>query len=57
MDGCENNPEKPSARKLDEYIPSGFSMSKILWFKRQNISLVNTKVKIALKSFVYAWKE
>ena len=57
MDECENNPEKSSARKLDEYITSGFSMSKILWFKRQNISLVNTKVKIALKSFVYAWKE
>ena len=32
-DGCKNNPKKPSTSKVSEYIPSGFSMSKISSFK------------------------
>ena len=31
--GCKNNPENSSAIKIGEYIPSGFSMSKISSFK------------------------
>ena len=32
IDNCKNNPEKFSATKTDEYIPSGFSMSTIWAF-------------------------
>ena len=33
IDECKNNPENSSTTKLDEHIPSGFSMSTILSFK------------------------
>ena len=33
IDGCKNNPEKSSTRKVSEHIPSGFSMSTISSFK------------------------
>ena len=29
IDNCKNNPEKCSATKTDEYIPSGYSISTI----------------------------
>ena len=29
IDGCKNNPENSSTTKVDEHIPSGFSMSTI----------------------------
>ena len=31
--GCKKNPEKSSATRLSEHIPSGFSMSTISSFK------------------------
>ena len=30
IDECKNNPENPSTRKVNKYIPLGFSMSKCL---------------------------
>ena len=33
-DGCKNNPENSSTTKLCKHIPSGFSMSTILSFKK-----------------------
>ena len=33
IDGCKNNPEKPSATKVREHIPSSFSMPTIPSFK------------------------
>ena len=33
IDGCQNNPEKPSKTKVSKHIPSGFSMSIILSFR------------------------
>ena len=32
-DGCKNNPENSSTRKVREHIPSGFSMSTISLFR------------------------
>ena len=34
IDGCKNNPDNSTATKVSEHIPSGFSMSTILPFKR-----------------------
>ena len=33
-DGCKNNPENSSTRRVVEHIPSGFSMSTISPFKK-----------------------
>ena len=33
IDGCKNNPENLSARKVSKHIPSGFSMSTIFSFR------------------------
>ena len=33
IDGCKNNPENPSATKVSEHVPSGFSMSRISSFR------------------------
>ena len=32
IDGCKNNPENSSTRKVSDHIPSGFSMSKTCSF-------------------------
>ena len=32
-DGCKNNPENSSTKKVREHIPSGFSMSTISSFR------------------------
>ena len=32
IDGCANNPENSSTKKIDEHIPCGYSMSKIWEF-------------------------
>ena len=34
IDGCKNNPKNSSTTKVDEHFPSGFSMSRILSFRR-----------------------
>ena len=34
IDGCKNNPENSFAAKASKHIPSGFSISMILSFKR-----------------------
>ena len=58
IDGCKSNPENLSTKKLNEYIPSGFSMStisplkSIAWFMMHIISMMYTEVKIAWKGFV-----
>ena len=33
IDGCKNNPKNSSATKVDEHIPSSFSISTIWLFK------------------------
>ena len=33
IDGCENNPEKSCATKVNKHIPSGFSISTMLFFR------------------------
>ena len=33
IDGCKNNPENSSTTKVNEHIPSGFSMSTIFSFR------------------------
>ena len=33
IDGCKNNPKNSSATKVDEHIPSSFSISTIWFFK------------------------
>ena len=34
LDGCKNNPENSSTTNVSKHIPSGFSMSTTLWFRR-----------------------
>ena len=34
IDGCKNNPENSSTKKVSEHIPLGFSMFKISTFRR-----------------------
>ena len=45
IDGCKNNPEISSKTKVNEHIPSGFSISTIS-LKVQKASLMYTKLKI-----------
>ena len=33
IDGCKNNPESSSTKKVSEHIPSGFSMSALSSFR------------------------
>ena len=33
INGCQNNPENSSTKKVSEHTPSGFSISKISSFK------------------------
>ena len=47
IDGCKNNPENSSTTKVSEHIPSGFSISIILSFKRIVIRMMYTKVRIS----------
>ena len=43
IDECKNDPEKSFTKKLSEYIPSGFSMHKILSLE---ITMMYTETKI-----------
>ena len=52
IDGYNNNPENSFTTKVNEYIPSSFSISPISSFKSINISMMHTEVKITLTSFV-----
>ena len=46
IDGCKNNPNKLSTTKVNEHIPSGFSVSTISSFKSIEISMMYTEIKI-----------
>ena len=58
IDGCKSNPENSSTKKLNEYIPSGFSMStisslkSIAWCMMHIISMMYTEVNTTWKNFV-----
>ena len=51
-DGCKHNPEISSTTKVNEHIPSSFSMSTISSFRSIEMSTMCTEVKIVWKSFV-----
>ena len=52
-DGCKNNPENSSTKKVSKHIPSCFSMSTICSFRSIENKHDVTEVKIAWKSSVY----
>ena len=51
IDRCKNNPEISSTTKVDEHIPSGFSMSTILSFKRIKNDYHEYRGKDCMKKF------
>ena len=51
-DGCKNNPEDLSTKKVSEQIPSGFSVSTISSFRSIENKHDVYRVNIAGKSFV-----
>ena len=51
-DGCKNNPENSSTAKVNEHIPSGFSMSTISFFRSIENKQIFAEVKTVGKRFV-----
>ena len=51
-DGCKNNPENSFTAKVNEHIPSGFSMSTISFFRSIENKQIFADVKTVGKRFV-----
>ena len=51
-DGCKNNPENSFTAKVNEHIPSGFSMSTISFFRSIENTQIFADVKTVGKRFV-----
>ena len=57
IDGCKYNPENSSATKLEEHIPSGFSMSTIWSFKSIENNHDRYRGKNYMKTFCESLRE
>ena len=57
IDGCANNPEKSSTTKICEYIPCGYSMSKIWGFDHREDKHTLYCRKDCMKKFFTSLKE
>ena len=51
IDGCGNNPEKSSIRKIGEHIPCGYLMSKIWRFNHIEYKHTLHRGKDCMKEF------
>ena len=55
-DGCKNNRENSSTTKVNEHIPSGFSMSAISWFRSTENKHGVYRGKDCMKTFKWILK-